>query len=64
MKVVLEKRLEQSLKAQIGLPVLSALMALVFCGVFFALPAKTRFWYMRECSAARWATTTAFRKLL
>lgn len=30
MKVVLEKRLEQSLKAQIGLPVLSALMALVF----------------------------------
>lgn len=35
MKVVLEKRLEQSLKAQIGLPVLSALMALVFCGVFF-----------------------------
>ena len=37
MKVVLEKRLEQSLKAQIGLPVLSALMALVFCGVFFSL---------------------------
>ena len=52
MKVVLEKRLEQSLKAQIGLPVLSALMAL------------TRFWYMRACSAARWATITAFRKLL
>lgn len=63
MKVVLEKRLEQSLKAQIGLPVLSALMALVFCGVFLPLPAKTRFWYMRACSAARWATTTAFRKL-
>ena len=40
MKVVLEKRLEQSLKAQIGLPVLSALMALVFCGVFFALTGK------------------------
>ena len=57
MKVVLEKRLEQSLKAQIGLPVLSALMALVFCGV------KTRFWYMRACSAARWATITDFRKL-
>ena len=46
MKVVLEKRLEQSLKAQIGLPVLSALI-----------------WYMRACSAARWATITAFRKL-
>ena len=40
MKVVLEKRLEQSLKAQIGLPVLSALMALVFCGVFFAITGK------------------------
>ena len=72
MKVVLEKRLEQSLKAQIGLPVLSALMALVFCGVFFALTGKDpllvyesmfRFWYMRACSAARWATITAFRKL-
>ena len=43
MKVVLEKRLEQSLKAQIGLPVLSALMALVFCGVFFALTGKDPF---------------------
>lgn len=34
MKVVLEKRLEQTLKAQIGLPVLSALMALVFAAYF------------------------------
>lgn len=64
MKVVLEKRLEQSLKAQIGLPVLSALMALVFAAYFLPLPAKTRFWYMRACSAARWATITDFRKLL
>ena len=40
MKVVLEKRLGESVKAQIGLPVASALMALVFCGVFFALTGK------------------------
>ena len=40
MKVVLEKRLGESVKAQIGLPVVSALMALVFCGVFFALTGK------------------------
>lgn len=42
MKVVLEKRLGESVKAQIGLPVASALMALVFCGVFLPLPVRTR----------------------
>ena len=43
MKIVLEKRLGESVKAQLGLPAASALLALVFCGVFFALTGKDPF---------------------